>query len=82
MSTLRYRDPNTGVWTALSGAAYLDDLTDVDTVTAPAADGTALAWDSTVSQWTPQPVWGSWTGSQSEFDAITTKLPHVLYVVI
>ena len=81
MATLRYRTP-TGEWSALSGAAVIDDLNDVDTVTAPAADANALAWNSTLAQWVPQAVWGSWSGTQAEYNALPTKNPNVLYVVV
>ena len=81
MATLRYRTP-TGEWSALSGASILDDLNDVDTATTPAAEGAALAWDSTVSQWIPQAVWKSWSGTEAEYNAIPTKDPATLYCVI
>lgn len=35
------------------GAVVLDDLTDVDTTTAPPTDGQALVWNATNSEWAP-----------------------------
>jgi trimeric autotransporter adhesin len=58
----------------------LDDLTDV--VSAAPVDGNGLGWDSAASNWVPQGMWKSWSGTQAEFDAIPTKDPNTLYAVI
>jgi hypothetical protein len=63
-------------------ALAINDLTDVDTVTTAPAEGDGLGWSDTASNWVPQPVWGSWTGSQAEYDAIPTKNPAVLYAIV
>jgi hypothetical protein len=69
-------DPTGGVNLALN------DLTDVDTATTPPVDSNGLLWSDAASNWTPQPVWKSWSGTQAEYDAIPTKDPLTLYAIV
>jgi hypothetical protein len=79
------RDPATGETFAVKaapGPARLNDLTDVDTATTAPVDGNGLRWSDTATQWVPQPVWGSWSGTQAEYDALGVYDDNVLYAVI
>ena len=79
------RDPATGETFAVKaspGPARLNDLTDVDTATTAPVDGNGLGWSDAASNWVPQGMWKSWSGTEAEYQALGSYDPNTLYAII
>ena len=73
MTALKYRDPTTGNWVILPGGSGLPaGGTPNQVVGRVGSSGTA--WLG--------PMWWRWTGTQAEYDALTSYDDRVLYVIV
>jgi len=81
VAVLKFRRAD-GQWEALGQtvSGVLDDLGDVQA--AAPVEGHGITWSAGAGAWIGGPVWRAWTGSQAAYDALPTKDPNTLFVIV